>query len=267
MKRKSILALIALIAVFALTGCGKDKPAAEPDTADQTWALSDWDLSATAWSSNNGATVTLTAIPENHYKDVEASFVARLEGEEADSALCQWEEDRYTAELDLNAADGYCYYLVMRSPDGAQAEFEVNTPANPSNGKLINMAYSLDAYCHMTVTGSSLSGSELTITEGTAEVRLPLITQNGEEVAITNASLVLFFAGAEVDRQTLTLPQSQSEGVYEPQVKDTTFQIPQLEDDQQLALQMEITLNDGQVLTAPGGTWIYSDGQMTVSVG
>lgn len=270
MKRKNVLALIALVMVFALalTGCGKDDTPAEPDVLDQTWALSDWDLTATAWSSNNGANVVLTATPENHYKNVEASFVIRLEGEDVKSVPCEWDGNAYTATVDLNAADGYCYYLVMCDADGTQTvEFEVNTPGNPSNGKLINMEHSLEAYCHLSVTDSKLDGNRLTVTGGNAEIHLPLISQDGNPVAYNSASLVLSFAGEEVARQELTLPESQAEGIYEMDIKDITFDIPNMEDDQQLELKLEVSLADGQIFDAPGITWIYFDGQLLSAIG
>ena len=73
MKRKNILAVIALVAVFAfaLVGCGsKDKEptantaASVPEmSAGQELTLTSSTLTAATWSSPNGATVNLTATP------------------------------------------------------------------------------------------------------------------------------------------------------------------------------------------------------------
>lgn len=266
MNRKNILSVIALVMVFALalTGCGKDKAPAEPEKFEL--ALSDWNLGATAWSSNNGANVTVSVTPLYYYEETQVTFVARLEGEEVESAACEWDGTSYTASMDLNAADGYCYYVTMVHPEGA-AEFDVNTPANPSNGKLINMEHSLETYCHMAVTNFKLDGNKLTITDGSAEIQLPLITRSGEDVACDSAELILTFGGEEVDRAAMTMPASQSQGFYAPDVKGLSFEIPQLEDDQLLTLTMEVKLNDGQVLTAPGGSWFYTSGQLDLAVG
>lgn len=269
MKRKHILALVALVAVFAmaLTGCGK-KDAAETaaPVQDESWGLTDWHLSASAWSSNNGASVTLTAVPSTYYQDVNASFVVRLEGEEAASVPCTWDGKQYTAMADLNAADGYCYYMVWDDGE-TQTEFEINTPAKPSNQLLINLEYSLESYCEMAVETSELKGSKLTVTKGAAQVRLPLISKNGESVGFQSIDLVLSHEGGECDRQSLTAPELNAMGTYDLEIKNVTFSVPDMEDDQQLALTIEITLTDGQVLTAPGGTWFYTDGQVALAVG
>ena len=45
------------------------------------------------------------------------------------------------------------------------------------------------------------------------------------------------------------------------------FQIPELEDDQQLALRLDAKLSNGQVLTAPGGSWTYNDGELLLIAG
>ena len=123
MKRKNILAVIALVAVFAfaLAGCGsKDKEptantaASVPEmSAGQELTLTSSTLTAATWSSPNGATVNLTATPNGYAEGQSAAFIVRLEGEEAANVPCEWNGSAYTASADLNAADGYCYYVLL----------------------------------------------------------------------------------------------------------------------------------------------------------
>ena len=40
-----------------------------------------------------------------------------------------------------------------------------------------------------------------------------------------------------------------------------------MEDDQQLSINLAVTLSNGEVLTANGGTWFYNDGNLMMSVG
>ena len=124
MKRKNILAVIALVAVFAfaLIGCGSkdNEPTANtaasvPEmSAGQELTLTSSTLTAATWSSPNGATVNLTATPNGYAEGQSAAFIVRLEGEEAASVPCEWNGSAYTASADLNAADGYCYYDIVR---------------------------------------------------------------------------------------------------------------------------------------------------------
>lgn len=269
MKRKNILVLIAVIAIFAmvLTGCGKkEAPEASVPAEEQVWGLNDWHLTAEAWSSNNGASVTLNATPETYYESVTATFVARLEGEEIASAPCTWDGKQYTAMLDLNAADGYCYYMVWEAGE-TRTEYEVNTPANPQDQRLINLEYALNAYCEMAVETSKLDGRKLTVTKGTAQIRLPLLSKDGNPVGFASTELVLSSEEEEIDRQSFPAPEVNAMGTYEVEIKDITFNVPELQDDQQLTVSVLITLTDGQVLTAPGGTWYYTDGQVVLAVG
>ena len=142
MKRKNILAVIALVAVFAfaLVGCGsKDKEptantaASVPEmSAGQELTLTSSTLTAATWSSPNGATVNLTATPNGYAEGQSAAFIVRLEGEEAANVPCEWNGSAYTASADLNAADGYCYYVLLTAADGTQTEVAINTPTAPT---------------------------------------------------------------------------------------------------------------------------------------
>ena len=67
-------------------------------------------LNATAWSSPNGATVNVDAVPNGYAEGQKAEFCVRLEGEEIARVPCEWDGKSYKASADLNAADGYCYY-------------------------------------------------------------------------------------------------------------------------------------------------------------
>lgn len=273
MNKKNILALIALICVSALllTACGSKEAesteAAETVQQEAVLGLSDWSLSASTWSSPNGATVNLTATPNSREDGQFAVFSVRLEGDDVENVPCDWDGTHYTASAELVAADGYCYYVVLTTAEGKQAEVAINTPTNPVDEALINMETALNSYCNLLVETSDASGSKLTITAGTAQIQPPRITNEGEAISCTEAVLVLNFNGEEVTREALTLPEADANGAYELSIAGITFDIPEMEDDQQLSLRLDVTLSNGQTLTDSNGTWSYIDGALVSAVG
>lgn len=289
MKRKNILALVTLLAVLvmALAGCGSDSDRIaelEAENAElrsqiegltaqlenmgqSVLGLASWELSATSWSSANGASVNLTAIPLNYSEGQSATFSIWLEGAEVENVPCEWNGQAYTAMADLNAADGYCYYVILIAPDGTQTEVDVNTPIHAVDTNLINLESALNSYCNLMVEDAQTQDGKLNITSGYVQVQLPQLTMTGEAVSCTTADIILQFNGEEVGRQTVTLAPSEAEFCYEASASGVTFDIPSMEDDQQLDLWVEAVLSDGQVLSAPGGSWFYSGGELFLAVG
>lgn len=275
MRRKNVLAVIALVAVFvlALTACGSKKAeettvATTTEAAPQELGLSTYDMTATTWSSPNGATINLTAVPTIHEDGQTAAFIVRLEGEDVANIPCEWNGTSYTASAELNAEDGYCYYVILTAADGAATEVAVNTPTAPVYASFINMASSLNSYCNLMIEESSFDGSKLTISGGSVQVQAPKITNNGEEITCAEVKLVLSYNGEDVANKALTLEESESVGGYEAALSGISFDVPaNMEDDQQLNLRVDVTLSNGQSLTAPGGTWYYNDSSLLVAVG
>ena len=269
--KKTILVLVALVAAFALmlTGCGaKEAPeTTEAPAAADTLGLKSWEMSATTWSSPNGATVHVTAVPNSHTDGQYAVFSVRLEGDDVQNIPCAWDGTSYTASADLNAADGYCYYVILTTTDGHQAEIAVNTPSAPLDEALINMESALNSYCHLLVESSDSDGKKLTITGGTVQIQPPQITNDGEKITCTEAVLILSFNGAEADRKELTLPEAGANGIYALSIADIRFDIPEMEDDQQLTLRLDVKLSNGQFLSDANGTWTFMDGDLVSIVG
>lgn len=277
MKRKNLFAALVLVMVFALalTACGKDEPAPAIPTTEATvpapveapLGLADFSLSSATWSSPNGATVTLTATPNAYEEGQSAVFCVRLEGTDVENVPCEWNGTSYTAAAELNAADGYCYYAILTAADGETLEVAVNTPNATTDEALINMETALNSYCTLLIESSESAEGKLTITGGTARIQPPRITNNGEVVTCTQATLVLSFNGDEIAMTALTLPEADQSGLYELNLAGTSFDIPAMEDDQQLSLRLDVTLSNGQTLTDSNGTWIFMDGQLLSAVG
>lgn len=273
--KKMMLSLLVLVLLISMVGCGSDK--AEETTAapapvetlavNQPLELTGWDLTASTWSSPNGATVTLTATPNGYAEGQSASFIVRLEGEDVENVPCDWDGSSYTASVDLNAADGYCYYVLLTAADGTQTEVAVNTPTAMIDEALINMAAALQSYCSLTVTASEQTGDKLTITEGSATIQLPLITNDGETIVCDKAVLVMTLGNEEVSSAELALEDAPDAGSYTLSLAGTQFTVPEMEDDHRVELRLEVTLSNGQRMSATGGSWIYNDGSLLLAAG
>lgn len=273
MFRKKVLTLLAVLTAVSLlfTACGSKKDEKGDGAGSQSGVevldLDDWKLSASTWSSPNGATVHLTATPAGYVKGQSAVFTVRLEGEEVQTVSCDWDGKQYTASADLNGEDGYCYYVILTGSTGETAEIPVNTPIDPVDKALINLASSLESSCSVVVEASSYEGNWLVITGGTVNVHPPRIANDGENVTCTKAELILRLDGQDTSKMELNMPEPNDDGNYTLELTDASFQTPEMEDDQQLSLELSVTLSNGQTLTASGGTWFYNAGSLMMSVG
>lgn len=273
MKKMTILAAVLVLAV-ALTACGGEKTPAETTAtaaaavttvpteataAAQPLELTDWVMNANTWSSPNGATIHISATPNYHEEGQKADFVVRLNSEEIFRAPCQWDGTSYTASADLNAADGYCYYVVLTTVDGAVSEVAVNTPEEPTDEAFVNMASALESYCTVIIEESSFDSGKLTLTSGNVQVKTPTITNEGEAITCQEAVLVLTFDGEATDQEALTLTPTDTAGLFEATLNNLVLDVPKLENNQKVELVLNVTLTNGQSLSAFGGNWSYDN--------
>lgn len=269
--RRTLTLILSLLFLFSLSACGKkaEQPPVPETTLDTTGmelALVDWSMNATTWSSPNGATVNITATPTFHKDSHCAEFMVILNQQEVFRDACTWNGSSYICSADLNAANGYGYYIVLTDTDGTEILVAVNTAESPLDETLINMESALDSYATLTVTDSAYKGGKLTIRSADAQVQLTSITQTAP-VSISEAFLILTYEGAEADRVSLPLPAGASGSFREMSIQDISLDVPKMEDDQRLDLSLEVVSSDGQIITAPGGTWHYSAGDLLSSVG
>jgi len=281
MKKMTILAVILALAVM-LTACGGEKAPeaaetmaattiatvpAETAAPAQPLSLTDWSMSASTWSSPNGATIHITATPSHYDESAKADFLVRLESEEIANVPCEWDGTSYTASADLNAANGYCYYVVLTAADGTSTEVAVNTPSEPTNEAFINMASALESYCSMTVEESAFEGNTLTLSSCKVQVQVPTITDEGTDIGCQQAALSLSFDGEELAKADVELKATETAGLFEADISGMTFDLPEMEDDQKVELHLNAILTNGQSLTAFGGNWFYNEEGLLPVVG
>ena len=281
MKKKILSALLAIVMVLSLSACGKkedsgtpakDEPAAQTaasaESSARALSLTEVSFSVTTWSSPNGATVNLTAVPTEHARGDSAEFVVRLDDDTVASVPCEWKDNAYTASVELNGADGYGYYVMVTGKDGSFAEIPVNTPEEPVDEALVNLGSSLRSYCSLTLNDASLEGDNLTILSGYALVQAPRITENNDNIACAQANLVLTLDGEEIASTALTMAPGETERSYDASITDMSFTVPgDIADGQQLVLRLDAVLTNGQTLTAQGGSWTAENGTVANAVG
>ena len=281
MKKRLFAGLLAIVMALTAAACSKkteptistesETPApttASQENAGRELSLTEVSFSVTTWSSPNGATVNLTAVPNEHAKGDSAEFVVRLDADTVASVPCEWKDNAYVASAELNGADGYGYYVIITGKDGSIAEIPVNTPEEPVDEALVNLASYLQSYCTLTLNDAALEGDNLTILSGYALVQAPRITENSDNVACAQASLVLTLDGQEIASMPLTMAPGETDRSYDSTITDMSFTIPgDLSDGQQLMLRLDAVLTNGQTLTAQGGSWTAQNGVVANAVG
>lgn len=295
MKKKlftaALLVLMAASMMLFATGCN-----AEDSTADDAWiaqlqqenadlqqqveeltaelermkqkaALETWNLSAAAWSDGNGATVDFSAVPVNYVEGMKAALSVRMGELEAESTNCNWDGTAFVGSVELSAADGYSYYCVLTGLDGTQSEIELNSPNSVTNETLVYLGSSLSAYANLMVEDWEATDTALVIKSGYVQVQMPRLTFNNMTAGVSSAALVLKLNNEETERQVLVLEESDGEGSYEATLTSQSFAKPAGEDDYQLDLWIEVTLNTGNTVSVSGGSWFSNNGELQLVVG
>ena len=295
MKKKNILSLIALVLVLAMAmaGCGS-KTEAEEGTPEQQIAalkmeneqlraqiesltrqleslqsaiLTEWNLSALASADRTAATITFTAVPASEAEGQTLSLIVNLNGLEAESVPCTMDGSRYTATVELPAADGYSFYCLLTNSAGTKQQIPLITDDDPGDGSLVNLGSSLSAYCNLFVDTWNYDNGKLTLDNAFVQAQMPVISTGGDNVTPSGAVLVFLHNGEELERKEITLETGEGDGSYEAIISGLSFTTPKLEEDHQLDLELSITLSDGSTLSFNGCSWIVSDGALNPIMG
>lgn len=294
MKRRSILSLVALVLVFTMVMAGCGSKTGDADTPEQQIAaleqenellraqietltrqleslqsaiLTDWSLNALATSDRTAATITFTAVPASESEGQTLSLIVNLNGLEAESVPCTMDGSRYTATVELPAADGYSFYCLLTGPTGTTQQIPLITPDDPGDGSLVNLGSSLSAYCSLFVDKWDYSDGKLTLENAYVQAQMPIISTGGDNVTPSSATLVFLHNGQELERKELTLDAGEGEGSYEATISGLAFSTPKLEEDHHLDLELVITLSDGSSLSYDGCSWFVTDGNLNPVMG
>lgn len=287
MKKKTLLTILAVVLVVVLalvvTSCEsketvqlrQENELLKAQVAELTARLAALEnrpslegctLSGSAWSSNDGATVTMTAIPTAYDETHIAALSVQLNGQEVEFVTCEWNGTAYVATVDLKAENGYGYYFIITTNDGTPTRMELNSPSNITDDTLVYMATALNAYADLKIDDWEEKDGNIVIKSGYAQVQMPRLTADGE-TAYAKSQLVLKCNGEVVLRKDIEIPEGEGVGRYETAMSNVSIDLPEIEEDAILELWLEATLTNGLTVDYCGLTWTYFDGVLSASVG
>lgn len=211
--------------------------------------------------------IWFTAKPELFQPGQSAELVVMLDGREKLTVPCVWDGEVYSTFLTLEPADGYGFYCVLTGSNGRQQRTALSTVEDPAVPALTYMASSLGSYCNLVVDDWKAKKNKLTIVSATGTVQLPLLSASEEEVICTSAQLVLQRNGKTVDTKDVTVVRGETENSFIVIISNVTFTLPDMKDDDQLVLWLDVYLSEGGGLTASGGSWYPNGDGLALVVG
>lgn len=232
---------------------------------EQSIVLKSYTLKAVPNAETKGATVEMTAAPMHFEEGQIATFRVSLNGSEVATATGTWDGNAYTASVDLAAEDGYTYECVLNQLDGSENDIVLSSPEAPLYESCVYLASGLNVYCNMFVENWNQDGGKLVLTTGYAQVQLPRI--GNRTVDYKSSDLVLKQGEIELQRVPVEMPKGEADGSYEIVLENVTFDMPKIEDQQQVDLWLEVKLTDGQTLTYNGCSWFMENGSLSLAVG
>ena len=293
MKRNTGKKFLAITAAAVLTvslaACGQEPEGVDPEYVEQlesecvdlrnqnqdlenqlgdlqqTVVLKSYSLKATPNAEGDGATVEMTASPMRFEEGQKAIFRVMLDGQQVFSGEGSLNDTTFSASAELKAADGYSYECVITQPDGSESAINLSSPDAPLYESCVYLAASLNAYCNLFVEDWTQEDGKLTLVTGYAQVQLPRI--GGHTVDYQSSRLVLKLGDAELQSVPVEMPRGEAEGSYEIVLENVNFDMPEIEDEQQLDLWLEVSLDNGKSLTYNGCSWFFADGNLTLAVG
>lgn len=148
--------------------------------------------------------------------------------------------------------------MVDLQAQNIQLQSQIDKLTTRLTGATEAPTYSVDdAYCNLIIGDYTAGDVQLVLDTVYAQVQLPQTT--GSPLSIRRAELVLILGENEVYQQDITLQAGESEGGYELTLKKVQLPLPDLKEDQQLDLKLEVTLSDGQSLRSDSASW-YAEG-------
>ena len=175
------------------------------------------------------------------------------------------ESGTYSASASLPAEDGYTYECILTQADGSENTIILSSPEAPLYESCVYLAASLNAYCNLFIENWAQEDGKLILTTGYAQVQLPRI--GSRTVDYQSSDLVLKLGDAELQRVPVEMPAGEAEGSYEMVLENIQFDMPEIEQAQQLDLWLEVKLDNDKSLTYNGCSWFYADGVLTLAVG
>lgn len=228
--------------------------------------LESWTLEARGSGEEEPASIAFTARPSAHEEGQQADLLVTREGKEEVRIPASWDGELFRASLTLPPQDGYGYYCVLTSADGAVDQTTLTTPDNPVLPKLTYLASSLKCYASALALDPKIDKNQITL-DVTAAVQTPLLTQDGNPVTVEEVRLLWLLEDETLSEIPMELEEGETEGSFVGAARDVTLPVPGLEDGSTLRLLLSASLSDGRTLTAEAASWTETDGELEDAVG
>lgn len=226
--------------------------------------LADWNLEVLPWADSTGADIFFTATPAAYDANTNASLEVRLGDQAAAEAVCIWDGMQLSAQVSLNAADGYSFYLKLGKGASVQ-NLPLSTPENPVFDIPVYLETSLSAFCNLLVSDWESSEGILTVKDLYAQIRLPQAA--GEDVYILSSQLLLRRNGADAVRLEIQPQPGEIPSDYAAVIDRLDLPVGPLNTGDSLELFLEVALSDGRNLSVFGIGWQYDGTTLTSAVG
>jgi predicted PurR-regulated permease PerM len=162
-------------------------------------------------------------------------------------------------------ADNTATVVDLRNQN-IQLQSQIDKLSNRLGSATESSTYAIsDAYCNLLVESFREEGVNLILDKGYVQLQMPQATTDC--LTVRRAELVLMMDGSEMYQQDITLQEGEGEGGYETVLKNVSLPLPEMTEENQLDLVVEVTFSDGQSLRSPSASWYVEDGRLLLVAG
>ena len=162
-------------------------------------------------------------------------------------------------------ADNTATVVDLRNQN-IQLQSQIDKLSNRLGSATESSTYAIsDAYCNLLVESFREEGVNLILDKGYVQLQMPQATTDC--LTVRRAELVLMMDGSEMYQQDITLQEGEGEGGYETVLKNVSLPLPEMTEENQLDLVVEVAFSDGQSLRSPGASWYVEDGKLLLVAG
>ena len=162
-------------------------------------------------------------------------------------------------------ADNTATVVDLRNQN-IQLQSQIDKLSNRLGSATESSTYAIsDAYCNLLVESFREEGVNLILDKGYVQLQMPQATTDC--LTVRRAELVMMMDGSEMYQQDITLQEGEGEGGYETVLKNISLPLPEMTEENQLDLVVEVTFSDGQSLRSPSASWYVEDGRLLLVAG
>lgn len=215
--------------------------------------LESFTFDAQPFSDWSGADVTFSAVPKNWREGDSAFLVVQLDEQEVHRAACSWDGSRCTAQVSLDAENGYEVCWLVLHADGTQEQQLL------AGNDIQDLKENLSLLCTARTGSVSFSPKKLTVVNLHLSIKPPYFYGKEETVQCQSIEWVIYYNGKPIQRQSVTDPHLLSNGGSYSSNGTVEFPLPTPADGDTLRICVEVSLTNGLSASSDTGTWQYKN--------